>query len=92
MFMIAACLASDFLHYSCALALDAGAVVLADFDVYLLVRFIVLGIFSRALVLPCAGAGTAVGRATAKTAMDRTVAMTAVNFILIEVGSVRGVW
>lgn len=37
--MIAACLASDFLHYSCALALDAGAVVLADFDIYLSVRF-----------------------------------------------------
>lgn len=42
MFMIAACLASDFLHYSCALALDAGAVVLADFDIYLSVRFMFL--------------------------------------------------
>jgi hypothetical protein len=92
MFIIMGCLASDFLHYSCALALDAGAVVLADFDIYLFVRFIVLRSFSRGRDLPCAGAGTAVGRATAKTAMDRTVAMTAVNFILIEVESVRGVW
>jgi hypothetical protein len=46
MFMIVACLASDFLHYSCALALDAGAVILADFDICLFVRFIVLGSFS----------------------------------------------
>ena len=92
MFMIMGCLASDFLHYSCALALDAGAVVLADFDIYLFVRFNVLRSFSGGMNLPCAGAGTAVGRATAKTAMDRTVAMTAVNFILIEVESLRGVW
>lgn len=92
MFVIVACLASDFLHYSCALALDAGAVVLADFDIYLFVSLIVPKGFSRERNLPCAGAGTAVGRATAKTAMDRTVAMTAVNFILKEVESIRSVW
>jgi hypothetical protein len=52
MFMIVACLASDFLHYSCALALDAGAVVLADFDIYSFVRFNVLGSFSRKVTYP----------------------------------------